>query len=334
MELILIIICIFIIAILMYGSTYITLCDTNKIKNKDAFLNRIIKKPGKALSRVEFSVTALELLIGGVAVEKYLMPLMVNISMVFSNITYLTIKYLCIFLVTVLATYITMIIGTYIPKHLAVMTEKNNINTPIIYLYAFLSYIFLPLTFISNFLDTKIKNKLKTEDRLYTSEKIKEIANIEYEKGNISKLEKQVLSNLKDAFEFNVGRFCVKFEKVVYATEEYDLKEIINIISQKSMSRILYLNRELTKVKGVIYAKDLLNNYEKLNDKTLSVNDIIRQPIISNINESAYTVFNRMLKNKIHISLVLDEINDNYGIVTMEDIIENLLGQIKDEYDK
>ena len=334
MELILIIICILLIAVLIYGSTYVTLCDENKLKKNNKFLDIIFKKQGKAISRVEFLVTAFELIIGGVAVEKYLMPLMYETAMIFSNATFLILKYISIFLVTVFATYITMILGTYIPKHLAVEANKNKVNNIIMYIYAFISYIFLPLTFISNLLDTKIKHRINTENKNFTSEKIKEIANVEYDNGNISKLEKQVLSNLNAAFDFKVGAFCIKFDKVVYATTKSNFDDIINIIQEKSMSRILYLNKDLNKVLGVIYAKDLLNNYDKLNNKKISIKKILRQPVICDINESAYTLFNRMLKNKIHIALVKDEMGNNYGIVTMEDIIENILGQIKDEYDK
>ncbi len=246
---------------------------------------------------------------------------MYETAMIFSNATFLILKYISIFLVTVFATYITMILGTYIPKHLAVEANKNKVNNIIMYIYAFISYIFLPLTFISNLLDTKIKHRINTENKNFTS-------------GNISKLEKQVLSNLNAAFDFKVGAFCIKFDKVVYATTKSNFDDIINIIQEKSMSRILYLNKDLNQVLGVIYAKDLLNNYDKLNNKKISIKKILRQPIICDINESAYTLFNKMLKNKIHIALVKDEIGNNYGIVTMEDIIENLLGQIKDEYDK
>lgn len=331
MELIIIILGILIIAILEYGSTYILLCNESKLKTCNRFLKGVCKKQGKALSRVEFSVTVIELLIGIIAVEKYLMPVLSNISGDFWS---KVLKYFLIFLVTVIATYITMVLGIYIPKHLAVEIKKDKLNKPIIYLYALISYICLPITFISNFLDTFIKEKINIREKEHSLEKIKEIANIEYYNGNINKLEKQVLSNLKEAFDFNVGMFCVKFENVVYVTQKYTFEEILDTINKNSMSRILYLNSKKNEVLGVLYAKDLLNNYKKIEDKKISIKKILRQPVISNMDEKAYTVFRRMLKNKVHISLVKDETNENYGIVTMEDIIENLLGQIKDEYDK
>ena len=331
MEIIIILLGILIIGILEYGSTYVILCNDNKLKSCNKFLKGVCKKQGKALSRADFTITIIQLAVGIVAVEKYLMPVLTNVS---GDLLSRILKYLLIFLATVIATYITMILGTYIPKHLAVEAKKDKLNKPIIYIYALLSYICLPVTFISNFLDTFVKEKINIKEKEHSLEKIKEIANIEYYNGNINKLEKEVLSNLKEAFDFNVGMFCVKFEDVVYVTQKYTFEEILDTINKNSMSRILYLNNKKTEVLGVLYAKDLLNNYKKIESKKVSIKKILRQPVISHVDEKAYTVFRRMLKNKVHLSLVKDELDNNYGIVTMEDIIENLLGQIKDEYDK
>lgn len=331
MEISLILISIAIMAIIMYGSTYVIMSDY-KYNPKRKFLKYVLKKPGKYMAQVEFLVTTLEILISGIVVEKYLMPLVVGLPLVFKNTTFLIIKYIAILIVTILTTYLVMILGRYIPKHLAVVTKNKKIGEFNIYIYAFIMYVFMPLTIFSEFLDTQIKKSIYVDKDDKTDEKIKEIANIEYDKGNITKLEKQVLLNLKDAFDFQVGTFCVKFDKVISVNTTYKFEDIKEKISLHSISRILYMDKSNTKVLGVIYAKDLLNKYEDIKSGKITIKRILRQPVISKVNESAYTLFNRMIKNNIHISLVKDTDGENYGIVTMEDIIEKLLGDIKDEY--
>lgn len=334
MEIIIITICIILIIILMYGSTYINILNKDKFSNSNKFLKKIVKNPGKAVITTELSVTILEFLISAIVVEKYGMPLIADLSEKYSNTTFNAIKYFTILIITIIATYITMILGTYIPKHLVITRSSKKINKFAIYLFGIVSLILLPLSYIATLLDDSYhKRKDKEEDALYKEEEIKHFTNIEYHKGSINKTEKEIIEKAATSFNVKISKIMTPIEKVSYIKINSSFGAILNCFKTSTYSRLLVYDGSKNNIIGALYVKDTLNNYEKIKSGKLKLEKLLRKPIEVFEEDTAYKIYMKMRKNKMHLGVVRNKEGIVVGILTLDDILEEILGKIGDEYD-
>lgn len=332
MEIVIITTSIFFIEILIYGSTYINMLDKNKINFLSKSAKKIVKNPGKASITTELSVTILEFVISGIVVEKYGMPLLSNLAQKYSSTTFNAIKYITILIVTIAATYITMILGTYIPKHLALTRKDKKLNKLAIYLFEIVSKLLLPLSFIATILDDSYhKRKDEKEDMLYRQDEIKHFTNVEYHKGNINKIEKEIMEKVTTSFKLQMLKVMTPIEKVASININDSLSTIMKKFTISTYSRLLvYDNKK--EIIGALYVKDTLHNYEKIKSGKIKIYDIIRHPLIVNDDDTLYKVYMKMRKNKMHLALVQNSEKEIIGIATLDDILEEILGKIDDEY--
>lgn len=333
MEIIIITICIILIIILMYGSTYINMLNKDRILNSNKLLKRIVSNPGKVVITTELSVTILEFLIAAIVAEKYGMTLISQLADKYSNTTFNAIKYLTILIVTIIATYITMILGTYIPKHLVLTRKSKKINKIAIYLFGLVSFILTPLSFIATLLDDSYhKRKDKKEDALYKEEEIKHFTNIEYHKGSINKIEKEIMEKVAISFKVKISKIMTPIEKISYIKVNYSFSTILNVFKKSTYSRLLVYDDSKTNIIGALYVKDTLNNYEKIKLGKIKIEELLRHPIDVLIEDSAYKIYMKMRKYKMHLGVVKNKENEIVGILTLDDILEEILGKIEDEY--
>mgnify|MGYP004479984039 CR=1 FL=1 len=324
MEIAIISVSIICIMILIYGSTYINMLDKNKIFN--------LSKSAKVIT-TELSVTILEFVISGIVVEKYGMPLINNFSHQFSNTTFSLIKYATILILTIVATYITMIIGTYIPKHLALTRKTKKVNIIAIYMFEIVSKLLLPLSFIATILDDSYhKRKDKSEDLLYMKDEIKHFTNVEYHKGSINKTEKEIMEKVATSFKIPVSEIMNPIEKSASVKIKDSFSKIMKKFKDTTYSRLLVYDSNNQTILGALYVKDALNNYENLKTGKIKVESILRHPLVVDDNNTVHRVYMKMKKNKMHLALVKNSKNNIIGMLTLEDILEEILGRIDDEY--
>lgn len=334
MEIIIITICVILMIILMYGSTYINMLNKDKFSNSNKLLKKIVKNPGKAVITTELSVTILEFIISGIVVEKYGMPLISNLAHKYSDITFNAIKYLTILIVTIIATYITMILGTYIPKHLVLTRKSKKINKIAIYLFGITSAILSPLSFIATILDDSYhKRKDKKEDALYKEEEIKHFTNVEYHKGSINKTEKEIMEKVTLAFNVKISKIMTPIEKMSYIKINYSFSTIMSTFRKSTYSRLLVYDDSKTKIIGALYVKDTLSNYEKIKSGKIKIEKLLRKPLEVSNEDTAYKVYMKMRKNKMHLGVVKNKEDEIVGILTLDDVLEEILGKIDDEYE-
>ncbi len=333
MEIIIITVCIIFISILIYGSTYINMLDKNKVTGLTKYLKNIVKDPGGVNITTELSVTILEFIISGIVVEKYGVPLVSSLANKFSYITFNSIKYITILIVTIIATYITMILGTYIPKHLVLIRKSKKINKIALYIFAITSTILLPLSFVATILDRSYhKRKDKIEDELYRRDEIKHFTNVEYHKGSINKIEKDIIEKATTSFDVKVSKIMTPIDKVAFIKINYSFLTIMKTFKKSTYSRLVVYNDNKTKILGALYVKDVLHNYEDIKSGKINIEDILRKPLEISHEDTAYKIYMKMRKNKMHLATIKNDDDIIIGILTLDDILEEILGKIGDEY--
>lgn len=330
MELLIIIIAIAIVALLTYSVVYINLLDKNKIHSESKLVQKVLKNPGRYIIRAELGITTLEFLISGIAVEIYAIPTFIHIAE-YTNIPLLVLKYSLILITTVIFAYFTTIFGRYIPKYLAI--KNSNKNNNVLLFFSVISVILLPLTIIANVFDSIFNSFLKTKgNNEYKKEEILEFTNVEYEKGNINKYQKDIMNKIVKLTETRLFDVYTKIDNVVSIDINSNLNDILDLFKQDEYSRIPVYEGKKTNIIGVLYIKDVLYNLKQLENGKLHIKDIIRVPLYENKNVKLNTILRKMQEKKIHIVVVSDK-EVVLGIFTFNEAMKNFIGDVRDEFE-
>lgn len=227
-------------------------------------------------------------------------------------------------------TILLLFFGELIPKYFAHETADNFIilSSSILRI---ITVILLPiikaLTFISDKLTASISSqKAENISHLFDKEDIKALLDEGHKAGKVLPQEKNIIEKVIDLGEQKVYEAMRPRTEIVGVEINSSIKEVHKTFIDSGFSKLIVYEDNLDNIKGVILAKDLFSNPK-------SINEILREIKFYPETKKSIEVLNELLESKISIAVVVDEFGGTAGIVTMEDIIEELFGEIKDEYD-
>jgi len=298
-----------------------------KIKKKDKKaikIEKLLNNSSGFLSTIQICITFAGFLASAFAAESFADSISQNLNVTFLDAA--TLKTIVLIIVTMILSYFTLVFGELVPKKIA-MAYPNQIAyfmVDTIWIMMKLFYPFVWLLTKSTNLVLKIFRVKKIEEEI-TEEEIKLMILDASKDGTIEKLEKDILLNV---FQFNdttALKAMTKIEDVIYIDNAMTNDEIIKIIRESKFTRLPYYDNGkiigILNVKNIIYSKDL--SLKKLLHKVYYVNS----------NDKIDDVFYFMRDKQIGMALVKNKENEIIGIITVEDIVEEILGNIYDEYD-
>ncbi len=166
-------------------------------------------------------------------------------------------------------------------------------------------------------------------NQLITAEEIKNIISVGEKEGIIESVEKEMIHSI---FEFSntvIREIMTPRNDIVSIVQSASIQETIQLIKEHGHSRIPAYEGKTDNVTGIIFAKDLL----EVSDKTQPISAFLREPMFVPETQNIVDLLHQMRKNKFHLAIVVDEYGGITGVVSMEDIIEEIIGEIQDEYD-
>ena len=177
-----------------------------------------------------------------------------------------------------------------------------------------------------------IKKEL-TEEKL-SREEIKNLVQLGEEQGAINETEKTMIDGIikfdnilaREIMTPRTETFCIEANS--------NIKENINLILEENYSRIPVYENEIDNIVGVIYMKDIFSEIIKQGIENISIKDIMRTPYTVPETKSIDILLKELQSSKNHIAILLDEYGGFSGIVTLEDLLEEVVGDIQDEYDE
>lgn len=173
----------------------------------------------------------------------------------------------------------------------------------------------------------------KDKDEEITEEKILQLVDEGNETGSINESQKEMINNIFDLDETLVSDVMTHRKDMVAVDEKSSVNEVASVAIREGYSRIPLYKGDIDKITGVIYVKDLLpvmkNNEDKEIEAVKFERDVMFVPETAKCSE----VMKTMLKNRTQIAIVSDEYGGTFGIVSMEDLVEEIIGNIQDEYD-
>ena len=304
--------------------------------NKKAIkIEKMLKKPSRFLATIQIGITFAGFLSSAFAADNYVEimgPALYNLMPFLSLNIWKTIS---LVIITLILSFFTLIFGELVPKRIA-MKYSEKVAFIGVGVINFISVITSPLvsflTYITN-LVSKIFGIGENEEETVTEEEIRMMIDAGEEKGTINDIEKEMINNV---FEFNdraVSEIMVNRTEVFAVDMNTTISELDKLLLKEGYkySRIPVYDETIDNIQGVIYIKDILKEHKNANSK---VSKILRDTLFVLETKMIDEVFREMQSKKIQMAIVLDEYGGTAGIITMEDVLEEIVGNIYDEYDE
>ncbi len=142
--------------------------------------------------------------------------------------------------------------------------------------------------------------------------------------------EKKIFNNLLKVHKKTVDDVMVPRGEIIYIDQKIDKKNLIKIINKESHSRMPVVNEDLENCLGMVHIKDI---FKKINNKSFNIKSLLREVIYIPSATPVFNLLQKMKKQNIHLAIVIDEFNSVAGLVTIEDLVEEIVGEIEDEHD-
>ncbi len=235
---------------------------------------------------------------------------------------------------TAIMTVLVLIFGEITPKSLAANNAEKvslKVSRLISMIIKLLNPIIIIFTYITNFIIRMLSNKDSSRKPIITEEELKTMVDVSHEEGILELEEKQMIQNV---FEFNslkVKDVMTKRQDIVAVDIKCSYEQIKKVFIEEQFSRIPVYDEDIDNIVGMLYVKDLFY----YNDgKNFKIEKYIRDVYYTFESKPITQLFSNMQKNKISMSVVLNEYGGTEGIITTEDLVEEIIGEIVDEYDE
>lgn len=303
--------------------------DKKKVKN----IKLVLKNSSSFISSIKSAISFFNLWLGALIVEIIASPIYRDINVPFQGTAYIF-KYIIILATVLLLAYFLYVFAEIIPKSFAIKNKKQIVLSTINLVYGF-SIIFAPITYFLKATEEvimRVFNLERKEKISYKDSEVKEAVEIGKEMGVLSKQDSDIISNFLKLDEMTVKDIMVDIENVVTIDLKSSKEKIKEVILNYGFTRIPVCDGDIRNVVGVINIKNVLKN--TLESKNLSTDKYVKPCMIVPSGKRLDLLFNEMKNNKEHMAIVVKEKNIAIGIVTMEDIIEEIVGSIEDDFEK
>ena len=231
--------------------------------------------------------------------------------------------------ILIISTFLLLIIGELLPKYFA-HERADSMFLLTALPVRFFSYLLFPFvkaaSLFSNKLTQSAKLSADIEGHLFDKEDIKELVKESEEAGVVDKKESDIIGKVIELGEQRVYEAMTPRTDIVGVEINETIDSALSVFIESGFSKLPVYDENLDNIKGIILAKDIFKNPN-------TVNSIIREVSFIPETKKSFDMLNEFLDKKISISIVIDEFGGTAGIVTMEDILEELFGEIKDEFD-
>ena len=298
-------------------------------------IEKMLKSPSKFLATIQIGITLAGFLSSAFASEAFadkLAPIL-NSWMPFVSLGVW--KSISIIFITIILSFFTLVFGELVPKRLA-MKNYEKISFATIGIIRAISIVTAPfvklLTSVTNAI-SRLFGVGENEEEIVTEEEIKMMIDQGEESGTIKEEEKELINNVFEFNDITVSEIMTHRKDIFAVDINISNEELMEELSKEEYrySRIPVYDETIDEIKGILYVKDVLKN---INKKAFRVKNVVKDAYFISQNRLINEVFKELQKNKMQIAIIVDEYGGTAGLITMEDILEELVGDIFDEYDK
>ncbi len=311
--------------------------DAENGDKKAKTLCRLVGEPNNFLATIQVAITLAGLLSSAFAADKYasfFTSLIVN--SINGAISEGAVHTVVLVILTVVLSYITLVFGELVPKRVAIY-YPDRIAYSVAGTLSFCYKIFRPFVALLGVSTNGILRLFginpKEEPESATEENIRMMLDAGNEKGTIEESEKEMINNIFELDDRTVGEVMTHRTDITAVELSVPISEAVDLAISDGYSRMPVYEENIDNIKGIIYAKDLLALIGEKDFSQRRVSDFLRPVSFIPESNSCREAFFEFQQKKIQIAVVVDEYGGTAGIVSMEDLIESVMGNIQDEYD-
>ncbi|HLT00023.1 MAG TPA: hemolysin family protein [Acholeplasma sp.] len=297
----------------------------------------LMENPTKFLSTIQIGITMFGFINGAIAANSFTEQIAGTLSVDFNWDIAIASPIITV-IVTLLLTYLQVVLGELVPKRLAMKAPE-----PVAYFFVgFLSAIALVmrpfvilLTGTANLLVRMFGINPNENDDTMTEDELRLELNASEQKGVIDSSENEMIQNIFEFDTTTVEEVMTHRTEVSAIDIEATREEVISYVTNEKYTRFPVYEGTIDKIIGTLHVKDLLKFLElNPNQEEFDLRKLLRDPLFVPQSKNTRQLFKDMQASKVHIAIVIDEYGGTAGIVTFEDLIEEIVGNIFDEYDE
>lgn len=305
---------------------------SNENNKKAILLEKLLNDPSNFLSTIQIGITLAGFLSSASAATTLSIRLL-NVIQPY-NIPYA--QELSMILITLILSFFTLIFGELVPKRIALKKAEQLALYSIkpVYLLSLITKpVIVVLSFSAKFILRILRIKDCDEDSNISTEEIKLLITQSEENGTINNLEKEMIDKVFDFSDKMSKEIMTSRPDTILIDIDDDTEEKLETILNCKYSRIPVYENSVDNIIGILYVKDIISYLIKHDIYTLEFKKILHSPCFVHETKRIDELFLLLKQSKNHMAILVDEYGGFSGIVTMEDIIEEIVGDIEDEYD-
>lgn len=308
--------------------------DGNKTASR---LLKMVEEPSAFLSTIQVAITLAGYLGSAFAAENFSGDLSnwLYYTLGFQALSLSALNTVSIIIITIILSYFTLVFGELVPKRIAMQKsyEVAKLACGVIRVMAFVLRPVIWLLSVSvNAVLRLLRLKVEAEEESVTEDEIRMMVDLGGERGAIDEDEQEWIQNVFDFGDISVREAMTPRSDVDALPCDADDQEILEMIRECGRSRMPVYQENIDTIVGILNARDFL--LDRNSGKNTPLKDLLRPAYFAPETIKADNLFKEMQKEKVHIAIVVDEYGGTEGIITMEDLLEEIVGNIYDEFDE
>ncbi|MCK8058374.1 MULTISPECIES: hemolysin family protein [unclassified Fusibacter] len=324
------------IALISLNETKIKkMADDGNQKAKDLLV--LLNRPSRFLATIQIGITLAGFMASAFAAESFSGRIVEMLLHSGLKVSESLLNVVVLITITMILAYFTLVFGELVPKRIAMQKYEPiaffSIRPLLIIMKVTEPFVKL-LTMTTNGVLKLLKIDPNAEDDLGSKEEIRLLVELGKEKGEIQAHESTMIQNV---FEFNnkTARDMMTHRVEMCAVSDTtSLKELNRVIIEHKHTRLPVYKESLDHVIGILHVKDLLVPLMSSKQTEFNLAEIIHEVINVPMHMQADRIFSELQQHKSHLAIVLDDYGGTAGLITMEDILEEIMGAIFDEFDQ
>lgn len=343
-EILVLIVLIFLNAFFAASEMALVSLNDNKIKlmadsghKKAKMVQSLLNEPSRFLATIQIGITLAGFLASAFAAGSFsgrLAEFLYNLGL---PLPQATLETLSTVIITLVLSYFTLVLGELVPKRLA-LQKAEQISffavTPLTLLSKITSPFVKFLTLSTNLMVRMLGLDPNADEDDVTEEEIRMMVDVGQEKGTILDTEKEMINNIFEFDNKTVSDIMTHRTNIVAIPVETTLKEALHVANVEKYTRLPVYDEKIDNIVGILHVKDLFQFIENGDRENFNLRELVREPYYVLESLKIDQLFRDMQKNNVHLAIVIDEYGGTDGIITIEDLIEEIVGNIFDEYDE
>ncbi|WP_051217353.1 hemolysin family protein [Paenibacillus assamensis] len=317
--------------------------NDNKVKSmaeaghkKAKLLHSLLSEPSRFLATIQIGITLAGFMASAFAAESFAGRLAQYLYEAGVPIPRTILETVSVILITIILSYFTLVFGELVPKRLAMkkyepiamfaavpLTVLSKVTAPFVRL----------LTGSMNLIVRILGVNPDENKEQVTEEEIRMMVDVGNENGTIQEDEKMMINNIFELDNKTVTDIMTHRSSVIGISMDSSLKEVAKLINIEKYTRYPIYEGDIDNIVGILHVKDIIKYLETDADDSFNLKDLIRVPYFIPASKRIDDLFKELQNNKVHIAVAIDEYGGTAGIVTVEDLLEEIVGNIFDEHD-